>query len=129
MRHYRITIEDVISAHALALTYGGRPGILNEANLLSAIGRPYTGYYRSIYSKSAALLESMAGNHGFVDGNKRTALLVLTLFLKRSGYGLGDVDEALNDELEELIIKAAENKLDLNSCANWFKDRLVRLDN
>ena len=117
-----------MSAHAHALTYGGRSGVLNESSILSAIGRPYTGYYRRIHQKAAALLESMACNHGFVDGNKRTTLLILTLFLKRSGYGLGDVDEMLNEELEDLIVQVAEGTLVFNDCADWFERRLIRLD-
>ena len=99
MPHYCVTIEVVMEVHELVFTFGGAPGIVNHSSILSAIGRPYNGYYRSIHRKAAALLESMAKNHGFVDGNKRTTLLIVTLFLNRSGYGLGDVDEQLNEDL------------------------------
>lgn len=60
--------------HELALTFGGRVGVLNEHSIHSAIGRPCSGYHRSIAEKAAALTEALARNHGFVDGYKRTAV-------------------------------------------------------
>ena len=42
---------------------------------MSAIGRPYHGCHRRIYRKAAAPLHAVVSNHGWVDGNKRTALL------------------------------------------------------
>ena len=41
-------------------TFGGRGGVLNRGSIESAIGRPYSGYYRSIERKGAALIESLA---------------------------------------------------------------------
>ena len=43
----------MLEAHDMALTLGGRPGILSMDLVRSAIGRPYTGYYRPIYKKAA----------------------------------------------------------------------------
>jgi len=77
--HYRVTLADVIAAHDEALIYGGRRGSLSLDNIESAIGRPYSGYYRPIACKAAAMLHALVQNHGFVDGNKRTALLVTDL--------------------------------------------------
>ena len=57
-----------------ALKDGGDPGILNANALKSAIARPYHGYHRRIHKKAAALVHGIVSNHGFVDGNKRTAL-------------------------------------------------------
>ena len=74
-----------MAAHDEALSYGGRPGVLSMPGVESAIGRPYSGYHRPIARKAAALLESLTQNHGFVDGNKRTALLVTLLMIERSG--------------------------------------------
>jgi prophage maintenance system killer protein len=42
--------------------------------------RPYNGYYRPIEKKAAALVESMGGNHGFIDGNKRTAVILICYY-------------------------------------------------
>ncbi|GLT09062.1 Fic family protein [Sulfitobacter porphyrae] len=65
-----------------ALTYGGRDGVSSLHLIQSAISRPYSGYHRSIAAKASALLESVVGNHGFIDGNKRTAWILVELLIK-----------------------------------------------
>jgi death-on-curing protein len=97
----------------------------------SAIARPYTGYYRSIEKKAAALTESMARNHGFVDGNKRTTLILVHTLITKSGYELGvlgnDINpEIQNIEIEELILGAAEG-MPFENIAAWFAARLRRV--
>ncbi|CAG0961391.1 partial Toxin Doc, partial [Anaerolineae bacterium] len=65
------------------------PAQLRDTNLLSsALARPQASAfgsdaYPSIYEKSAALLESLSRNHPFVNGNKRTAVIAILLFLER----------------------------------------------
>jgi death-on-curing protein len=75
VRHYRVTLADALAAHDAALTFGGRAGVVSLHSIESVIGRPYSGYHRPIANKAAALLHGVIRNHGFVDGNKRTALL------------------------------------------------------
>ena len=52
----------------------------------AAVFRPQTGYYNSIEEEAAALMESLANNHGFVDGNKRIAFTAADVFLRRNGF-------------------------------------------
>ena len=54
----------------------------------SAVARPYSGYHLRIENKAAALVESVAQNHGFLDGNKRTSVILLHTLLNKSGYEL-----------------------------------------
>ncbi len=111
-RHYRVTLGDTLSAHSRALRFGGRPGIHNLDLIESAIARPYSGYYRSISKKTAALVHSIALNHGFTDGNKRTAVQMMHLLLTRSGYYLhADSEELLNAEVEKMILDVVEHRL------------------
>lgn len=58
------------------------------------MGRPQSGYYADIIEEAAAFFESLAQNHPFVDGNKRTAITATAVFLKLNGYKLrfDDVD-------------------------------------
>lgn len=126
-RHYVVTIDDALRAHELALQSGGRAGIKSENDILSALGRPYTGYYRSIDRKAAALLQSVATNHGFIDGNKRTALLLTTLLIGRSGYRLvAKGNEDLQQAFEDLVVSVLENHLSVDVIAGWFASRLRR---
>lgn len=117
----------MINAHDEALRLGGGNGIRDLTLLQSAIGRPYTGYYRFIHQKAAALLHSLAANHGFVDGNKRTALLTLHILLDRSGYTINAAnDEALQHDLETLILDVVMRRIDYEGLVAWMKARVRR---
>ena len=118
-----MTLADVLAAHDEALTYGGRHGILNLGVVKSAIGRPYSGYHRPIARKAAALLHALVQNHGFVDGNKRTALLVTLLLIERSGYRLRlQPDERIDD----IVVDVAEDRIGFDALAEWIRARLAR---
>lgn len=123
MRHYRVTLADVVAAHAEALRFGGRDGILNISAIESAIGRPYSGYHRQIAQKAAALLHALIRNHGFVDGNKRTALLITLLLLERSGYFLSLSSE---ERIDDVVVNVAEGHMNFDDLVQWFHSRVVR---
>ena len=125
-RHYRITLGDAIGAHERAIAkFGGRPGIQDLGLVEAAIGRPYTGYYRPIYRKAAALVHSVATNHGFVDGNKRTALILLELFLERSGFEVRETSTSPDsDDIEHLILDMTTRFLTFEEVTYWLKMRI-----
>jgi death on curing protein len=84
-----LSVEDVSTIHDILLArFGGVQG-LRDANALSAAtGRPQTGYYKDVIEQASALFESLAQNHPFVDGNKRTAISAAAVFLRLNGYTL-----------------------------------------
>ena len=86
--HYRITWVDALRAHEEALKDGGADGTLDSNAIRSAIAQPYSGYHHTIHKKAAALVHSLVLNHGFVDGNKRTALYLVEVLANQSGYTL-----------------------------------------
>ena len=87
MTHDFPTIEEVIAMHnALISAFGGSLGILDEGALASALMRPQLGYYDGLIQEAAALMESLANNHAFVDGNKRVAFFVTDTFLRMNGH-------------------------------------------
>ncbi|WP_408642457.1 type II toxin-antitoxin system death-on-curing family toxin [Sinorhizobium chiapasense] len=112
-RHYRLTLADAITAHDEALTYGGLEGVSSLHLIESALARPYSGYHRPIAQKAAALLHSMVGNHGFADGNKRTAWLLVEILIDRSGYKLDIPDD---EPVDDLVVAAAAGEID---STNW----------
>jgi death-on-curing protein len=84
-----VTLEDAIAIHADQIaTYGGAAGLRDEGLLLSALLRPQTGYYSDLIEEAAALWESLAMNHAFVDGNKRAAFACTVVFLAANGMGI-----------------------------------------
>ena len=125
-RHYRLKLADAFAAHEFALhQYGGAPGIVSLHLIESAIQRPFAGYYRSIKKKAAALVHSGARNHGFVDGNKRTCLLLLLLMLDRSGYRLlGDGTPETNEAVEAMILSVARHEMEFDAIEAWMAVRI-----
>ena len=103
---------------------GAAPGILNENAIRSAIARPYHGYHRHIHEKAAALVHGVVSNHGFADGNKRTALYLVELMVQRSGYELVEDDLVIADT----VISVAAGNIDYEALAQWFRERLVRAE-
>ena len=78
-----VTLIEALTFHADQIRrYGGDAGIRDPGALESALFRPQTGYYDNLIDEAAALWESMAQNHPFIDGNKRTAFAVTDVFLK-----------------------------------------------
>lgn len=72
-------------------THGGSYGILNEGLLESALARPrnlYAYEQADLFALAAAYGYGIAKNHAFIDGNKRTAFLVMFTFLKVNGWRL-----------------------------------------
>jgi death on curing protein len=72
-------------------------------------------------------VESLACNHGFVDGNKRTALFMLNLLLTRSGYHLvADNEQQLNVDIENMILALVEHRMTFDDVVVWLEQRLAR---
>jgi death on curing protein len=71
--------------------FGGLHGIRDAGLLESAVMRPRNGYYSNIIEEAAALMESLANNQAFHDGNKRISFSATDVFLRANGYVL-DID-------------------------------------
>ena len=87
----------------------------------SALGRPYHGYYPDIHQKAAALVHAIVSNHGFVDGNKRTALYLTELFVQRSGYELTIDDTGF----VEALTSVACGQMSCENLAEWIRKYLI----
>jgi death-on-curing protein len=87
------TVAETIEAHRLLIEeFGGLHGIRDKGLLESAVLRPQNGYYGNLIEEATALMESLANNHAFIDGNKRVISFVMTdAMLRANGYFL-DVD-------------------------------------
>ena len=82
-----LTIEEVIAIHDdLIEQFGGSYGLRDMGALESALFRPQMGYYDGLNEEAAALMESLAMNHPFIDGNKRVAFFVTAAFLRLNGW-------------------------------------------
>jgi death-on-curing protein len=122
-----LTTEQVLFIHArLIEETGGGHGILDLGLLLSAIARPQASFdvkdlYPDIFSKAAALMDSLVRNHPFMDGNKRTGISAASLFLSRNDYRV----IASNDELRDFTFAVAQSKLLFADMVAWLQEKSV----
>lgn len=65
----------------------------------------------------------MVGNHGFIDGNKRTAWLVTELLVERSGYTLAFPDDY---PVDDIVVAVASGQMDFDELSEWFKINIER---
>jgi len=117
-----LTPEQVLFIHArLIAETGGTHGVRDLAMLESAVARPQATFggkdlYPDLFTKAAALLDSLINNHPFVDGNKRTGITAAALFLRRNGYRL----KAGHADVEKFTLQVAASRAELKEIADWL---------
>lgn len=124
-----IALSELTWLHDRAIAeFGGAEGIRDQGMLESALARPVAGFsgtpaFPGPCERAGALVEALILDHGFVDGNKRTALMAGTLWLEREGTVL----DARPGELVELALAVAEHRMDAGDVASWLEARGVAL--
>ena len=103
---------------------GGAPGLRDVGALESAVMRPQIGYYGGIVEEAAALMESLAINHPFVDGNKRIALAAADTFLLMNGYYVACDSIEAHQHFIELF---DTNSFRFVELVDWLSDNVVPL--
>jgi len=118
------TLEETLELHRVLIErFGGTSGVRDRGALESALFRPQTGYYETLAAQAGALMQSLAVNHPFVDGNKRVAFALTAVFLRMNGFRLvASADDAEAFVIERLIGAHAT----LEEIAHWLADRLRR---
>jgi death-on-curing protein len=102
--HDHLTVADVLGMHTVLMQrYGGAMGVRDPGALEAALFRPQTGYYKDIVAEAAALLESLAINHPFVDGNKRIAFAAADVFLRINGWRLRRAPLLIHAEMIQMF--------------------------
>jgi len=87
--HVYLTVAEVLEMHRqLIEEFGGTHGLRDRGLLEAAVFRPQSGYHDDLNHEAAALMESLANNHAFLDGNKRISLAATDTFLRMNGFYL-----------------------------------------
>lgn len=104
MAHDYLTAADVLGMHAVLMQrYGGATGLRDPGALEAALFRPQTGYYDDIVAEAASLMESLAINHPFLDGNKRIAFAATDVFLRINGWRLNRAPSQIYSEMMQMF--------------------------
>lgn len=112
-----LDLDDVLGLAAFLL---GDPVPIRDVGLLgSAVARPQTTVggidaYPDVWTKAAALLQSIVSNHALIDGNKRLGWLATAVFLELNGI---DITTAANDDVYDLVIDVASHTTSIDDLA------------
>lgn len=124
-----ISVQFALAVHEeQILAFGGAVGIRDQTVLESALARPYATFggedlLPDPLQKAAAILESMAINHPFVDGNKRTAWVLMLIIL--SDY---DLDVTIDEDARyQLVIDVASGQLRFEGIVEWLRGHTARI--
>ena len=126
----QLTIQDIYELHIqLENTFILLPGIRDKNLLASAVNTPFQTFmgndlYPYIYDKAAQLCYGIANNHPFTDGNKRTALHSMYVYLIVNGYDI----TATQQDVENLIINVAAGRIHTTELSKWFQENTVEIE-
>lgn len=119
------TLEEALFLHQRLLeAFGGAAGVRDPGLLESALARPRSGYYSSLAEQAAALMQSLAMNHCFIDGNKRVAFALTDVFLRLNGHCLA----VKADPAERFLIRSViEAKAELAVISDWIGQHMKKI--
>lgn len=106
--------------------HGGLDGLRDAGLLTSALDRPrtllaYGDPAPDPAARAAAYAWGVARNHPFADGNKRTALVLMRLFLRLNGADL----VASGADKYDIVMRLAAGALTEAALADWVRSRLT----
>jgi death-on-curing protein len=109
--------------HQLIERYSGSHGVRNLERIKSAVEAPKQSafgadQYPTIFEKAAMYARNIISDHPFVDGNKRSGITTVILFLQNNGQ----VFAAKPGELEDFAVQIATDHLDLPVIASWLQE-------
>jgi len=123
-----IELDVVLAIHDEQLAeHGGQPGVRDAGLLESALGRPRNRFAHgepSIARLAACYAFGISRNHPFLDGNKRTSLVVAELFLELNGYLLA----ASDTECVATFVQLAAGDLTEDQLAEWIAANSATID-
>ena len=116
-----LDLDDVVEL--AVLLFGDPPPIRDLGLLGSAVARPQaTAFaadaYPDLWTKAAALLDSIVNNHALVDGNKRLGWLATAVFLELNGVRATTIS---NDSVYELVMRVAAHRLDVGEIVTLLR--------
>jgi death-on-curing protein len=125
-----IDLETALQIHDRSIEeYGGSSGLRDKGSLLAALARPYATFdqfdlYPTPIEKAAAIFESIVINHPFMDGNKRTAYVLLRSTLYIFGFDI----IAFKEEKYSMTIAASSGIIRFDEIKAWIEEHLVAIN-
>jgi death-on-curing protein len=118
----RISVSQIVEIHRrLVNQTGGMEGVRDMILLDSAVMSPFQTFegadlYPDLHAKAAQMGYQLINNHPFFDGNKRTGIHIMFLFLLINGEKIAAADK----EKIELGLNIAEGKINPPEISLWL---------
>jgi death-on-curing protein len=115
--------EEILLTHfKLIERFGGSHGTRDIERIRSVTVAPKqevfgAEQYTDVFEKAAVYARNIIGDHSFIDGNKRTGIAVVYLFLLRNGKKF----RAKEGEIENFAVLIATKHLDVAAIAFWLQ--------
>ena len=126
----QFTLQDIYELHAqLESAFVLSPGVRDENLLASAVYTPFQTFmekdlYPSIYDKAAQLCYGLVNNHPFTDGNNRSAVPSIYVYLIINGFDI----MATQQDVENMIIDVASGNMTNTELVQWLQKNTVEID-
>jgi death on curing protein len=117
-----ITLEQLLQIHALIIQEtGGSIGLRDLGRLEAALATQTQNVfgeelYENVCDKAAALMRAIISDHPFVDGNKRTGVLVSLTFLRLNAVNF----HFSEGEVEDFAVTVVTDRLDVRAISAWL---------
>src|SRR5580698_9326925 len=123
-----ISKRAVLAMHSEQLAeHGGSGGMRDETLLDSTLAKPHNVFaYQEdpdIFRLATSYAFGIARNHAFIDGNKRTALVVSLTFLDRNGWDI----IAAKEDVYFTFLHLADGSLSEDELTAWFTKHAIPL--
>lgn len=108
--------------------FGGSKGVRDQGSLEAALNRPFATFdgqdlYPTAVEKAAAIFESIIINHLFLDGNKRTAYVLLEyMLLNKDSIKL----QASFEEKFKMTIDASKGDIRFDEIKDWIQSKIKK---
>ena len=113
--------EVVLAIHSESLSrFGGLDGVRDEGLLESALAQPFqtfngTELYPTTAMKAARYAFGIIKDHPFADGNKRTAVALMGLYMRQHGYAF----RPSHKELLSMALGVADGSISFTALVEW----------
>lgn len=101
-------------------------GVKDPSALKAVVAQPRqnvfgTELYPTIYDKAAILFEMCINKHCFFNGNKRTAVMALYVFLSKNGCRLNVSNNEIADYAVYVAVQKGEDRLSNEDISKWIE--------
>jgi len=116
-----LTVDEIVEIHTLLILRHGIIGGVRDLGRLETMVEYRLHAASNVFEEAAIILSTIAVDHPFFDGNKRTAFVAAVETIKSSGYDF----VAHNDRVVSFVLAVARREKTQSEVENWLRENTV----